>query len=316
MEESFDESQCESQGEIKKKRSIGRPRKLPIRTPKPKNGIVTVPSDEVHFIEFLYDKPLVFKKLWQFFKLIAVEKIQMNFTRDAIFIWCHDHHKKSFMQVKIDCDEVNHYYCKDDLEINLLCKNPELVMNTIDKTCNSILFLSTNDHTQKNIQIVLKNDMGFEETHKIELIGDYDRFEHDQRFSDTDYMLKFQLTGKYFKKMISDIKTFSDQATIRQDGEGDPLMFEYIKHDKKIKSLHIVKDHKTINLVSKLKEDETFRASFKIDYVKPISSAVLSETVDIFADENKPLMFIIQMDDKAVEMKILTDIIDNRDLDI
>ena len=31
------------------------------------------------------------------------------------------------------------------------------------------------------------------------------------------------------------------------------------------------------------------------------------------ADENKPLMFIINMDDKAIEMRILTNIIDDRD---
>ncbi len=298
------------------KRLPGRPRKYPSRTPKPKNGVVKQPSDSIHFIEFLYDKPLVFKKLWQFFKLMAVDKIQINFTKDNIFMWCHDHHKKSYIRVKINCNEINHYYCADELEIGLLCKNPELVMNTIDKTCNSILFLSTQDNTQKNIQIVLKNDIDFEEVHKIELIGEYDRFEDNQKFLDEDYAIKFKLPCKYFKKMISDIRSFSDQATIRQDGYGEPLMFEYIKHDKKIKSLHMAKNSKSICLESNLIEDDTFRASFKVDYVKPISSAVLSEHIEIYADENKPLMFIIQMDDKAVEMKILTDIIDNRDVDI
>lgn len=294
----------------------GRPRKNPPRVPKPKNGIVEAPSDGVHFIEFLYDKPLVFKKLWQFFKLMAVDKIQINFTKTAIFMWCHDHHKKSHMRVKINCSEVNHYYCEEDLEIGLLCKNPELVMNTIDKTCNSILFLSTQDNIQKNIQIVLKNDIDFEEVHKIELIGEYDRTEDNEKFMDEDYAIKFKLPGKYFKKMISDIRSFSDQATIKQDGCDEPLTFEYVKHDKKIKSLHVAKNSKSIALQSSLDEDDTFRTSFKVDYVKPISSAVLSEHIEIYADENKPLMFTIQMDDKAVEMKILTDIIDNRNSDI
>lgn len=294
----------------------GRPRKSLPRVPKPKNGIVENPSDGIHFIEFLYDKPLVFKKLWQFFKLMAVDKIQINFTKTAIYMWCHDHHKKSHMRVKINCNEVNHYYCEDDLEIGLLCKNPELVMNTIDKTCNSILFLSTQDNIQKNIQIVLKNDFDFEEVHKIELIGEYDRIEDNKKFMDTDYAIKFKLQGKYFKKMISDIRSFSDQATIKQDGQDEPLTFEYVKHDKKIKSLHVAKNSKSIALQSTLEEDDTFRTSFKVDYVKPISSAVLAEHIEVYADENKPLMFTIQMDDKAVELKILTDIIDNRNADI
>lgn len=306
--------------EVEKKESVkrapGRPRKTAPRTPKPKNGIVRTPSDSIHFVEFLYDKPLVFKKLWQFFKLMAVDKIQINFTKDNIFMWCHDHHKKSHIRVKINCSETNHYFCQEDLEIGLLCKNPELVINTIDKTCNSILFLSTQDNTQKNIQIVLKNDIEFEDVHKIELIGEYDRIEDNEKFMDDDYTIKFKLPCKHFKKMISDIRTFSDQATIRQDGCGEPLMFEYIKHDKKIKSTTKAINSKLISLESNLENEDTFRTSFKVDYVKPISQAVLSEHISIYADENKPLMFVIHMDDKAVELKILTDIIDNRDVDI
>ncbi len=309
-------SDDEQKTQPKVKPRPGRPRKKPLRTAEPKKGIVKNPSNDMHFIEFLYDKPLVFKKLWQFFKLMAVDKIQINFTKTHIFMWCHDHYKKSHMRVKINCAEVNHYYCESDHEIGLLCKNPKLVMNTIDKTCNSILFLSTQDNIQKNIQIVLKNDIDFEEVHKIELIGEFDRSERGKKFTDENYAVKFNLPGKYFKKMITDIRSFSGQATIRQDGAEEPLTFEYITHDKKIKSLHVAKNSKSISLRSSLKEDDTFRTSFKVDYVKPISSALLAEHIEIYADEDKPLMFTIQMDDKAIELKILTDIIDNRNVDI
>lgn len=309
------EEKIDIQDQPKKKRP-GRPRKNPIRQPKPKNGVVLNPSDARHFIEFLYDKPIVFKKLWQYFKLMAVEKIHILFSKENITMWCVDHHKKSRMRINIDCNQVNHYYCENELDIGLLCKNPEIIMATIDKNYNSILFLSTHENIQKNIQIVLKNDIDIEENHKIELIGEYDRIENNEQFLDEDYTIKFKLPGKYFKKMVSDIRSFSDQLTIRQDCNDDPLMFEYIKHDKKIKSNHIIKNNKMINLRSKLGDDDTFRTSFKIDYVRPISSALLADSIEIYADENKPLMFIIQMDDAAIEMRILTEIIDNRELDI
>jgi hypothetical protein len=120
------------------------------------------------------------------------------------------------------------------------------------------------------------------------------------------------LPGRYFKKMISDIRAFSDQITIRQDGPNEPLIFEYIKNDKKIKSHHIVRNNKTINFTSKLTEDDSFRVGFKIDYVRPISSSLLSENITIYAHENKPLMFSILMDKDTVELKILTEIIDDR----
>ena len=124
-----------------KKKRPGRPRKIPLREPRPRNGIVSQPKDENNFIEFLYDKPLIFKKLWQYFKLMAVDKIQIIFRVGEIILWSEDHHKKSKMRIKINADKVNHYYCPEELDIGMSCKNPELIMATIDKTYTSIIFL-------------------------------------------------------------------------------------------------------------------------------------------------------------------------------
>jgi hypothetical protein len=192
------------------------------------------------------------------------------------------------------------------------CKNPELIMSTIDKTYTSILFLSKIGYTQKDIRIILNNEIEIDESHRIELIGEYDKIYNENMFLDMDYTIKFELPGRYFKKMISDIRSFSNQITIRQDGMDEPLIFEYTKQDKKIKSYHIVRNNSIIKFTSKLKEDETFRVSFKIDYVKPISSALLSENIIVYAHENKPLMFSILMDKNTVGLKILTEIIDER----
>jgi hypothetical protein len=297
-----------------KKKRPGRPRKTPLREPRPRNGIVSTPKDNSNFIEFLYDKPLIFKKLWQYFKLMAVDKIQIIFRKDEIIIWSEDHHKKSKMRIKILANKVNHYYCSEELDIGMLCKNPELIMNTIDKTYTSILFLSKNSYTQKDIRIILNNEIEIDESHRIELIGEYDKISNEKQFIDNDYTIKFELPGRYFKKMISDIRAFSDQITIRQDGPDEPLIFEYMKTDKKIKSYHIVRNNSTIKFKSSLGEDDTFRVSFKIDYVKPISSALLSENIIIYAHENKPLMFSILMDKGTLELKILTEIIDDRNV--
>ena len=62
----------------------------------------------------------------------------------------------------------------------------------------------------------MKNDIDIDENHKIELIGEYDHLDSiREKFDDQDYRIKFNLPGKYFKKTISDIKSFSDQLTIR-----------------------------------------------------------------------------------------------------
>jgi hypothetical protein len=296
----------------KKKKRPGRPRKNPVREPKPRNGIVSVPTDPSNHMEFLYDAPILFKKLWQYFKLMAVDKIQIIFRRTEIIMWGEDHHKKSKMRVRIDANKINHYYCKEKLDIGMSCRNPELVMTKIDKTYTSLLFLSKIGYTQKDLRAILKNDMEIDESHKIELIGEYQKIDNEDMFLDSDYPVKFELPGRYFKKMISDIRAFSDQITIRQDSVDEPLVFEYTTQDKKINSENIVRNNKLIKFESNIRDDDTFRTSFKIDYVKPISSALLSENITIYAHERKPLMFLVNMDNDAIDLRILTKIIDER----
>jgi hypothetical protein len=294
-------------------RRPGRPKKIVTpEEPQKKEGVVDTPSEIDYFIEFKYERPEVFKKLWAFFKSMDVDNIHMAFSKESINIYCKDHKGKSRIRAKIDCRKVNKYYCKEPIDIGLLCKNPQLIMNTIDKTYSSILFLSTCDNIRKNLHIILNNSSDIEESHKIELIGDYEKFTDDDIFLDEDYMIKFKLPGKYFKKMITDIKSLSDQITIKKDGPKEKLIFEYTKNDKKIKSEHIINKSESIELRDNLDEDDTFRISFNIDDVKPFSSTFLSENIEIFADENKPLKFTIKMDE-AIEIVILTKIIDLRD---
>lgn len=307
-------AQATAQNEEKKKKRPGRPRKNPIREPKPRNGISLRPFDETNFMEFIYDKPIIFKKLWQYFKLMAVDKIQMIFRKKEIIIWGEDHHKKSIMRVKINANKINHYYCQDELDIGIDCRKLELIMIKIDKTYGSMLFLSKIGYTQENLNITLKNDIEIDENHAVGLIGEYNKLEDENAFLDSKYTISFGFPGRYFKKKITDINSFSDQITILQDSNTDPLMFEYITPDKKIVSHNVVRNDKNIKFNSNLGEDESFRVSFKTDYVKPVSSALLSEYINIYAHESKPLLFVIKMDEGAVELRILTKIIDERDV--
>lgn len=299
--------------ELPKKKRPGRPRKNPPRQPKPRNGVVENPHSSDNFMEFLYDKPTQFKKIWAFFKMMAVEHIHMLLTPDSIKIWCVDHNKKNEIRVKIDCNKVNHYYCQEELDIYLTSKDVEWIMSTIDKTYNSILLLSEKNDTQKNLKIILNNDYEAQESHVIELSKNDGIIENDHKFLDNNYMVKFNMMGKYYKKMISDLKAITNILTIRQDSFDDDLMFEYTSNTKKINSTIICNKDK-FKVVSQVDENSTFRTSFNIDHVKPISSSLLAENIDIYADEVKPLMTIIHMDNKTIEFRILTEIIDERNI--
>jgi hypothetical protein len=136
--------------------------------------------------------------------------------------------------------------------------------------------------------------------------------ENEEDFIDEGYTIKFQLPSKYFKKTIGDIKTMSSQLSITQEDMESPLVFEYLTPNKKIQSKHTVKDSNKIKLVSELAAGESFRVDVKIDYIKPISAAQIADEVIIMTDENKAFMTKAFIDNEAIEIKTLTEIIDDR----
>ena len=58
------------------------------------------------------------------------------------------------------------------------------------------------------LQVIItheENDIEIDESHKIELIGEYQKIDNENMFLDNDYPIKFDLPGKYFKKTIANI---------------------------------------------------------------------------------------------------------------
>jgi hypothetical protein len=113
--------------------------------------------------------------------------------------------------------------------------------------------------------------------------------------------------------MISDISGMkTKEMSIRHNGQGSPLVFEYLAPNRKINSNHTIKNNDHINFTSNLKDDQTLWVETYISHIKPISSALLSDTMEWYIDDNKSIMIKALLDGGAVEIKILTPIIDNR----
>lgn len=296
----------------KKKKKPGRPRKLPIQSPAPIYGIREIPTNKEDSIEIYYDKPLVLKKMMQFLKLMAVEKLQIIFKKDRVNFWAIDHHKKNKIMITLHAKNLNYYYCHEEYDIGLICKDLELVLSKIDKTYYNIIIITKKGNTQKNLSIYLTNDLNIEEKHTIEVIGEYPKLDKYDIFTIKNYTINFTLPGKYFKKMITDIYSFTNLLTICQNDMNESLKFEYVTGNKKIKSTNIVKQPEKIKFESRLKIDESFRISLLLDYIKPISSSNLSKEVMIYCSEMKPVLFVIKTTDETFEARILTEIIDER----
>jgi hypothetical protein len=272
------------------KKGPGRPRKTPKKEPMSRKGIYNTPQAHDSFLEVCYDQPIVLKKIFQFFGSIAAAQIQIIFRPTEIIFYGIDHHSVSKVRVRIDASKLNGYYCRDTLDIGIATDEIELIMNKVDKEYASVIIYSEISNTQKNITFVLENDMQIDEIHHVELIGQYPRMENENLFTDETYQLKFVFPSKYFKKTISDIKTMSLQLSIIQEDPEAPLMFKYINKNKHIQSTHAVKDNASVKLISNVETGNSIRVDIRVDHLKPISSAMISDDIYILVDENRALM--------------------------
>ncbi len=295
----------------KKKKGPGRPRKNPIHEPEPREGISDTPKIPENWMEYSYDQPLVTKKIWGFFKSLFADQLEIIFREDEIIYYGSGHLKKNKVRTCIDVTKVNHYYVKKPLNIGLSCLDMGAIMVKIDRSYNNIMFVSNKHHMRKNLIVTFQNDIEIDERHEIGLIGKYDHMTDEKAFlSEDEYPISFVLTGKYFKKMINDIKGFSKKLVIKQDSPEDPLEFGYKKTNGNVKGTNIVRNPKKIKFKSKLKGTESFRVEVFVEYIKPLSSATLADEITIYAHETKPLLLVAKVD--ATEVRTLTEVINER----
>jgi hypothetical protein len=151
--------------------------------------------------------------------------------------------------------------------------------------------------------------LSIDESHIINLIeNDTDLNQLYNRTVDYNlYPLKFELPGKYFKKLINDISIFSDLFTIEKVNN-NPLRFIYKNINNTIKGYNICKDHSKLKLESTLTSDDIFSVSIRIDYIKALSNSLLSDTIKIYADKENDIIFNLLIDNGVFEILIYTTI--------
>lgn len=289
---------------LTKKKKPGRPRKKPLKKPLKRNGINTSPLNTDNCIEMIYDMPSVFKRIFTLFKSMAVKEICLEFKEKTIDILTTDHLKKSHIKVIINCEKINHYYCKEPIKSYLNPKNMEKIIQVLDKNYMSIAFVLNTITNRSILNIIFKNEIKIDEYREIDLIQSSNNV-FDISFNTDNYPIKFDLPGKYFKKFINDISSFSDTLTINKIGS-TPLTFSYTSKDKTVKSKHIVQSPESIKLISLVSDDDIFSSSVQIDYIKPLSSSLLSDYVSIAADTHKNMIFKVGVDNNTVEILVNT----------
>ena len=278
----------------KTRRKPGRPRKTPVKKQLKRSGISTTPINVENCMEMVYDTPIMFKRIFTLFKAMAIQNICIEFKENTVNILTPDHLKKSYVKVTVNCENLNHYYCREPINSYINPKNLEKIIKVIDNDYTSMTFLLKTISNRSSLHIIFKNSIQIDEYREIELIKPSTNI-YDISFDDFKYPVKFTLPSKYFKKIITDISTFSDSFTITKVG-ASPLALTYISKDKTVCARHIVQDSKSIALVAEITEDDIFSSSVNIDYIKPLSNSLLSDFISISADNHNNMIFKLAVD--------------------
>jgi len=298
--------------EITKKRKPGRP---PLRIKKEqieRKGVVLEPLKKENIVELIYDLPIIFKKIFNFLKLMEVKEVKMKFMEDCVKLTCIDHLEKNVINLHIDCSKMNHYYCKNQIVVVLDSKNVEKVLKKIDKTYSTITIISKIDTYRSEIMINFSNaDIDIDEIHVINLMES--NFMDDTKYELINldyekYPIKFQLPFKNFKKIINDISSFSNVFKIEKI-KGIPLQFPYDTDGRTIKVNHIFNNAEKIKLESTIGENDIFSVSTYIDYVIKLSNSLISENIKIYVDKEDDMVFKVFVDNTTFELTIYTKII-------
>lgn len=275
------------------KKKPGRPKKPVVIRAVPINGIVQAPDDPGDLAGVMYSNPAMFKKIFHLFKQYASSEIHILWDRTGIEFAAVDHLMKSNIRVRIDGARTNLYYCAEPIKICLRRGSLDPIANTIGKTHSKINIVLRRDERVSMILTLENNSFSNRNNHTIDVMP-MEIAEMPQIHDDIDYPIKFHFATAHFKLLISNARKMGKEITFEKVGNG-PLRLATPDGDD-VRWEDIYDTPEKIGLVSTIDDDYIFIVSVAIDYIKPFSSNVISDTVFIAAHPEKEMSFTLLLD--------------------
>lgn len=295
-----------------KKKKPGRPPKNMVNIPVEVHGIVAQPINQDDIIELIYGKPVLFKKICTLLKGYGVGEVELNFDRNGLKIETYDKLKKVKITVNISGLCMNLYYCKEPIKVWVKRESLERVFGSLGKNHIKVTWLLKNDYRKVLYLIVKEGDVNSDQIHEIDVF--YKEVVQDQAKpnDDTNYPLKFKVSAKNFKKLLTDINKRSKIFTIQKTGR-EPLQFTIGKtQNQKDHWTEVFNDDKKIDLHSNIADDDLFNVSVDIANVIPFSKYSIGDDVYVAADNKEAISFYCLADKKeigwAASIKIFAEI--------
>lgn len=240
---------------------------------------------------------MIYKNVLNLFKAAAAAEIMFVFDLAEVRIIGCDHKGKTLFLVTFDCTNVVHYYCAEKTVATINAAHIIKINEGIGKNNTTVSIILKKIAVRNTIIFVFQNEMKIDTFREISLMSP--SVDHQCQLSDfefKDHEVSWEWPSGYFKETISDIMRFTNTFTAQKNGAAGKFMFPYRSDDGNIVSQNIIKDPELSKLVENITNKDIFSVSVLIEYIKPISMATLSKSIRIYADRNKKMVFIADLD--------------------
>jgi len=276
---------------------------------------------ESHSVELYYHNPNNLKKILQFLHQESVTDIFISFKKDKMILLTEDDGGKSNIKLIIDGTKVNRYFCDTVTNIELAFDDLKIVGDKLDGSYTALTFIVDKERSRHSLDFLLENNLKIDETTNVIVNSlkyrDANYISHkEQKFaaliSGDKYPLKFELPGRYLKKMIIDAKNAGGgigQLRVTKIGES-PLEFQYTSNNKRVQETRIVRDEKIIKVESRIKEGDLLSTAVCIDYIKPLNSFLASaDKVSVYCSKTQPMIFDISIADGVFSLIVVVKVV-------
>lgn len=284
----------------------GRPPKFKAVVKVENDNITETPYDDKNHVEFVFDNPLVFKKIFALFKNYNSKFTIMEFLKDRVLIKTTDRNAKTVILITIDMKKCIHYYVKSDISVEFDTRSFHTITDTIHKTYNNISIILEAKNLNKYMLVKF-----FDSEINSDIITQFNCKNNEFKFpftndifNTTDYNLSFILNCNYFKKTISNLANITTDFVLRQI-KGQPLLIVVESATESKTKSQIVLSSESIPIT--YNGPNLFTTSCKIGYINPLANGLIGDSIKIYGHTHKNIIFEVLVE-KNILMLINTEI--------
>jgi hypothetical protein len=286
------------------KKRPGRPRKYAPRPSKDRLGVVLEPTNAdsseniVNVMELMYDNPSMFKRVFAALNAMGVETLRVRFEEEGVKMVAEDHMKVNKIFIRIFGSRITRYYCKQAYEVGLDVNLYYKVFSTITQEYHDVFFSANRARQRSRMQIAFaiggsKKSSVF--ALDVSEVPRYD-WEIEGRLAEEDtYPIRFCLDTREFKKQVADGKTMTEVLRFEKKGNG-PMRICYDVKGKRGRHYYNFVDQEEICLKSDIGPDDFVSTSMRVEYLKPLSTAMVADKIWLAVADMKDLISTFYLD--------------------